>query len=233
MRKRKDTLIASRSYRIPKSDVKDLEHVLSVINGETYRSERYEPQRSAIRHIFDNIIEYCDRIEELLSGSARFNGKPYPISKRDRIPRVLDAAYSGLYRLFDADPAHPATFTVRILPNRGSHGRKERESWSPKVLPPAEELFRVTNLFMYPDGDIGVQLHWKFYQGITQLNDLRLLRRCSGYLHDSPHYFLRKKVERKKHWFCSDQCRSDFNYKKLIEEKAANGNQRKTAKTRR
>jgi hypothetical protein len=234
MRKRKGTLVARRSYRVPKTDLKDLENVLRVINGEVRRPERYEPQRSMIRDIFDKIIGYCDHIEEMLSGLDYFNGVPLPyvIPKRDRIARVLNVAYSSLYRIFDLDPVHPVKFTVRILPDRGSKGRKERENWNSKVLPPAEELFRVTNLFMYPDGNVGVWLHWWFYQGIVQLNDLRRLRRCSGSLHDGPHYFLRKKVERMEHWFCSDQCRSDFNYKKSIEEKA-NGDQRKTPKSRR
>lgn len=135
-----------------------------------------------------------------------------------RIRRAQEIAYSGLLRIFALDPTKPREFKVCVMPRRSS-GKDPRDAWKPNVLPPAEEMFRVTNLFIWPPGDIGVQLYWEFYQGIIQLDDLRRLRKCSGYLHSEPYYFLGKKVQRRENYFCGDQCRSDFNYKKLMERK--------------
>ena len=193
-----------RAYRFPRVDGASLAHVLDVINGNISRPERYEPERSEIRKTLDRIIAYCDRVENVLNGIER---------RKRRIERAQAIARSGLLRVFDLNPTKPREFKVWVRP---SSSRRDLH-WKANVLPPAEEMFRVNDLFIWPPGDIGVQLYWEFYQGIIQLDDLRRLRKCSGYLHDEPYYFIGKKVQQRENYFCSDQCRSDFNYKKKIE----------------
>ena len=228
MRKRKTAGIRPRrAYRLPRRRTSALfDHVLKVVNGDVKRPERYEPDRSEIREILDSIIKCCDQTEDALFGFDHFNRIVVAIpTRRERIIRAMTIA-AGLPRLC----SRGKTFTVTVTPSRSLEKHIEG-SWKPTKLPPAEELFRLNDLLVRPDGgDICVQLWWEFYQGLLQVDDLRRLRRCAGYLHTGPFYFVRKNVRREKdgHYFCDDPCRSDFNYKHSIE---AQGNEsRKAAK---
>ena len=212
MRKYKAALQPKRRYYMPPSNDSAAQRVLNIVNGSVRDPERYEPERSEVRQVLRQIVRYCDQVEAALNSN---------LPKRERIQNALKLAYSGLYRVFETDPKTPHRFNVFILPDRGKDSDSERDKWNLRERPPAAQLFQVTRLFMHPVGDIGVQLLWNFYQSIVQLNDLRRLRKCSGYLHDpAEFYFLRRKVQREEHYFCSDQCRSDFNYRQFIERKS-------------
>ena len=225
------------SRRSNKADL--LAEVLQVVNGEVRFANRYEPSRSRVREALDRIIEYCDEVEDALAGvnwvADRLGQLHHvPLVRTERISKAVRMA-GGLYGVF---AGIPNKFTVSVYPKRREsqaasldmgtefHGNAIAaltdlgdlpEEEKPNVLPYADELFRITKLFMWPDGDIEVCFLWEFFHGIIQLDDLRKLRKCSGYLHEEPRYFVRKKVERHENCFCSDQCRSDFNYRLKIE----------------
>jgi hypothetical protein len=219
MRKHRTSLHPQPAYRIPRGAPQDLKKVLDIVNGQVFMPERYEPEKSDVRSILDQIIAYCDRIEDLLESNA---------PRKERIRKIQQLAWRGLVNIFEPNypqwdsrwgPSEKREFKISIWVQPA-----ERQ-WKRGVLPPASDLFRVTDLFMWPSGNVKVHFYWEFYQGIIQLQDLRRLRRCSGYLHDGPFYFLRKKTDRMENYFCSDQCRSDFNYKKFVQEKS-DGRQR-------
>jgi hypothetical protein len=241
-----------RGYRIPRVDPPVFNRVLKVINGTVREPSRYEPERSAIRQSLDQIIEYCGRIEAALGGmhqsrtGEKGQRQERPLRTRsERIEAARDIA-EGLYAVFTGIRQE---FTVFALPRRnlkkirplvhkdvssfiGEAARGFLDTGELEqrrgILPDAEDLFRIRDLFIWPKGDIGVQLCWEFYQGIIQLDDLRRLRRCSNAdLHDEPRYFLTKKVPTSgEPRFCSDQCRSDSNYKRLLQRKEEDGRQR-------
>jgi hypothetical protein len=222
MRNRKQHTISPKrvAYRFPRTDASGLNDVLKVVNGTVYQSNRYEPERSEIRAIFDSIIGYCEKVEDAFGGidyftdSTRRKYKVELTKRSDRISRAQEIAYSGLLKC--VTPRKDRTFAVLVLPRR-LDGADPRENWKKDVVPSAEELFRLSHLFIWPTGDIREQLYWQFYQGIIQLDDLRRIHKCSGYLHGEPFYFIGKKVQRRDNYFCSDECRSDYNYKKNVE----------------
>jgi hypothetical protein len=49
------------------------------------------------------------------------------------------------------------------------------------------------------------------------LDDLRRLRKCAGYLHVEPFYFLGRNVRREEsgHHFCDDPCRTDLQLQEI------------------
>jgi len=205
-----------------------LDHVLKITNGEVRRPERYEPELSQVKAVIDRVIRHCDSIEDALAGFESFAGGTILISKnKDRVNRAIEiaAALAGIFLRSGLQ----RTFSVTLSPVSATEKDVEG-SWKAGVLPPAEELFGLNGISVWPIGNVSEQLVWEFYQGITQLDDLRRLRRCDGYLHAVKFHFIGKKVQRREHYFCSDECRSDFNYKKLIETLKGGGRARLNSK---
>ena len=191
-----------------------LDNVLKVVNGEAPNVHDYEPARSEIRAALDKAIDYCDRTENLLADTSR------PL--RDRVEECVSNS-KDLYRIWELPGQRRRKFRVQIAPRTlENYVRLSRA-----MLPAPELLFKLERLLMVPLGDSREQLYWDFYHGVIQLPDLRLIRRCSHHsLHEEAFYFLRQRIDRRENYFCSDQCRSAFNYDELIKREERNGRKR-------
>src|SRR5262249_31532965 len=169
--------------------------------------ERVKEDCRAVRLVqktLDRLIEYCDEIQKILLNKAT--------SPNARIEAVRGHAVT-LPEGFEPIPARK--FKVRVRATRGPEAEldvRKRGNRGRTEIPSGEELFRLPHLEIHADQ----KPFWDFWEGITQLDDYRRLRRCSnGFGHDlEPYYFLTKRVQLQEKYFCSDSCRSQYNYRK-------------------
>ncbi len=221
-----------RSYRRVRVESESFNLVLAKVNG-TIRGdlEALRIERAEVRKVFDRIISYCDRLESVLIDSVDQGQK---IPRRERIRWALvNIAHREFSRMFDPliDSLKAESFGVAVMVLRDKADATERivDSWKASVVPPADQLFKARRLLIIPDplngGHIGVQFLWDVLHRIIELDDLRRIRRCSGFHGDQPIYLLRIKIQRQERYFCSDQCRSRYNYNKEGQGEKQHGRQ--------
>ena len=227
-----------RNSRVPRVDAAELTGALDVINGDGHLPQRYERARNDLTKVVSGLIRYCDRVEEALAGTERFtdaiSGQEVTRELKTRDAKVMAACGLALDLMSVFDPLEWMKFEVHVLARRSDsshetlskkrgefdeHGRviKNKGKWihrKPSSLPYQEDLFRLADPLIYPAGDVEKQLYWEFMQGIFSLDDLRRIRQCDG--SGCNNFYLRKKVQKQPHYFCSDRCRKDFNNNKAM-----------------
>src|SRR5215831_18398749 len=57
-----------RNPRAARSESRDLDHVLSVVNGETWTNPELDEARRQVRQVLLGIVEYCDEVRNILDG---------------------------------------------------------------------------------------------------------------------------------------------------------------------
>ena len=224
-----------RNSRVPRVDAAELTEALDVINGDVHLPESYERARNDLTKVLSGLIRYCDRIEDALAGTQRFtdalSGQEVTRELKTRDAKVSAACGIALDLMSVFDPLEFMKFEVHVFARRSDSSYetlrrkrgideqgtviKDQGKWIQRKassLPYQEDLFRLADPLIYPDGDVEKQLYWQFMQGIFSLDDLRRIRQCDGYGCDN--FYLRKKVQKQPHYFCSDRCRKDFNNNK-------------------
>lgn len=160
--------------------------VLDRVNGEVRLAGRLQVARNRIATALKNLIEACDAFED---GSDETNG--------------ADGAGGLAGRLSDAlKPVEGRLVKVRLFPV----GRRAETEPRPADGPAgAAHQFRVEQVLMVGQ-ETDEALYLGFAQAMGQLDDLRRLRRCD----QCEKFYVRTKVQRQAHHFCSDDCRRTF-----------------------
>jgi len=217
----------------PRTSSSPLKEVLQVVNADYDVGPEWKAARDNLRDVLVSVIAYCDRIELVLTAGLRTDsdGNLIPIEDpRERLLLAFREGQMGPLAPGLAGALKPLTdksFEVKFWVGRTEdlearfvqRFQKLRSSKLP-VPVTADLFYRLGGLRIVTETD-PAQLYLDFAYGISQLDDLRRIRNCEwcGKFH------VRKKVERKDHYFCVDSpdCRKAFSNQRRKEKEILGG----------
>jgi len=168
---------------VPRSDVDLLRGVLDRVNGGIRFAGRLQVARNRIATALTNVIETCDAMDDVGDDAERV---------RHLASRLADAL----------KPVEGRLVKVRLFPV----GRR------PAIQPVSTDdpaglvnLFRMRQVLMVGQ-ETDEELYLGFARAMGQLDDLRRIRTCD----QCDKFYVRKKVQRQAHHFCSNDCRRSF-----------------------
>lgn len=221
----------------PRTSTPLLKEVLKMVNTDFDGAvPEWKQTTDDLRQVLASVIAYCDRIEQLLTAGARSNSdgtltevegprERLQLAFRDVLSGEFGRGLAGVFR-----PLTDRVFQIQLslLPQKDLNDRfvEQLHQLQASTLPipvTSALFFRPGQLHLVTQND-AAQLTLDFAHAISQLDDLRRIRKCEhcGKFH------VRKKVERKPHYFCVDapDCRKAFNNQRRKEEEALYGRQR-------